>query len=93
MLKIFLSSTFRHLKDARNEILHKLDSVFEGVGMEKFIPDGETSHRNSINDLKESDIVVFLISPYYGTLIDACELKNDCKSHDCPMKAGKGRIS
>ncbi len=92
MLKIFLSSTFRDLKDTRSEILNKLNSVFEGVGMEKFIPDGETSHKNCIDDLKESKIVVFLISPYYGSLIDVCELKEDCKA-DCPMKTGKGQIS
>jgi len=86
MLKIFLSSTFRDLKDIRSEILKKLDSVFEGVGMEKFRPDGETSHKNCIDDLKESDIVVFLISPYYGSLIEVCELKDNCKVDDCPMK-------
>jgi len=56
--------------------------------MEKFIPDGETSHKNCIDDLKESDIVVFLISPHYGSLIEICELKDNCKADDCPMKMG-----
>jgi len=92
MLKIFLSSTFRDLEDARSKILKKLDSVFKGVGMEEFIPDGNTSQKICIADLKKSDIVIFLISPYYGSTIDVCELKEECKA-DCPMKTGVGRIS
>jgi len=92
MLKIFLSSTFRDLENARSKILKKLDSVFKGVGMEEFIPDGNTSQKICIADLKKSDIVIFLISPYYGSTIDVCELKEECKA-DCPMKTGEGRIS
>jgi len=92
MLKIFLSSTFRDLEDARSKILKKLDSVFKGVGMEEFIPDGNTSHKICIADLKKSDVVIFLISPYYGSAIDVCELKEECKA-ECPMKTGEGRIS
>jgi len=92
MLRIFLSSTYRDLKDPRSKILNKLNSVCEGVGMEKFIPDGETSHKICIDNLKESDIVIFLISPYYGSLIDVCELKDNCKA-ECSMKTGKERIS
>jgi len=92
MLNIFLSSTYRDLKDSRREILNKLDSVFEGVGMEKFIPDGETSHKKCIQDLKKSDIVIFLLSSNYGTLIEVCELKENCKA-ECPMKTGEGQIS
>ena len=92
MLKIFLSSTFRDLSKHRSDILDKLNAVFEGVGMEKFIPDGSNSQEVSIHNLKESDIVIFLISPYYGTLMDTCSLKNECKAK-CPMKTGKGQIS
>ena len=45
MIKIYVSSTFRDLKEIRSEILDKLDSVFESVGIEKFFdpkqfPDG-----------------------------------------------------
>lgn len=89
MLKIFLSSTFRDLQDARREILTKLDAVFEGVGMEKFISDGKTSHEICIGDLKKSKIVVFLLSSNYGSLIDTCQLKQECKV-DCIMKKGEG---
>lgn len=92
MLKIFLSSTFRDLADPRSKILDKLDAVFEGVGMEKFIPDGSSSQEVAIHNLKDSEVVIFLISPYYGSLIDDCSLKNECKA-ECPMKTGKGQIS
>ncbi|GAG87377.1 unnamed protein product, partial [marine sediment metagenome] len=92
MLKIFLSSRFRDLVERRANILNKLDTVFEGVGMEDFIPDGSTSQEASIRNLKESDVVIFLIASSYGSLMDTCSLKNECKA-ECPMKAGKGRIS
>mgnify|MGYP001577914936 FL=1 len=45
--------------------------------MEEFTPDGRTSQEIAREELKRSDIVIFLISPYYGSLIDACKLK-DC---------------
>ena len=95
MLNIFLSSTFRDLKDTRTEILRQLDSVFEGVGMEKFIPDGSNSQEVCIGNLKkmiDNGVVIFLISPYYGSLINSCSIKDDCKA-ECPMKAGEGQIS
>ena len=95
MLNIFLSSTFRDLKDTRTEIIRKLDSVFEGVGMEKFIPDGSSSQEVCIGNLKKmryNGVVIFLISPYYGSLINSCSIKEDCKA-ECPMKAGEGQIS
>jgi len=92
MLKIFLSSTFRDLSDPRANILDKLDAVFEGVGMEKFIPDGKAPHEICIGDLKRSDIVIFLLSSEYGSLIKDCKLKENCKA-ECPMKTGEGHIS
>ena len=88
MLKIFLSSTFRDLKDIRSEILNKLEAAMDGVGMEEFIPDGSNSQEVCIGNLKqmkESGVVFFLISPDYGSLMDKYSLKKDCKA-DCPMK-------
>ena len=92
MLKIFLSSTFRGLEETRSEILNQLDSVFKGVGMEDFISDGKTSHEICIGNLKKSDIVIFLLSSNYGSLIEDCKLKENCKA-ECPMKTGEGHIS
>jgi len=57
--------------------------------MEQFIPDGSNSQEVCINSLKTSDVVIFLISPYYGSLMDRCSLKEVCKA-ECPMKTGEG---
>ena len=94
MLKIFLSSTYRDLFKIREKILAEVESVLKGIGMEKFVPDGKNSQEKCITELKKSEIVVFLISSYYGSLMDSClpELKNVCKA-ECPMKTGRGKIS
>lgn len=89
MLKIFLSSTYQGLGEARSEILNQIDSAFAGVGMEEFIPDGTSSHEKCISELKKSKVVIFLLSSNYGSLIDTCQLKKECKA-DCIMKKGEG---
>jgi hypothetical protein len=84
MLRVFLSSTFRDLKDERRQLLDNLNQALSDVGMENFIPDGRTSQEISIDELRKSDIAIFLISPYYGSLIKECKITN-CNA-DCPMK-------
>lgn len=91
MLKIFISSTFRDLKTIRTSLILKIAEVFKLIGMENFIPDGSTSHSISINNLKKSDIVIFLISSYYGSIIKECNIK-DCQAN-CLMKQRKQKIS
>lgn len=78
MLKAFLSSTYRDLPEERKEVLNKLNEALEGIGMEDFIPDGRKSHEIGIEKLKESDAVIFLISPWYGSYIENCTLE-DCE--------------
>ncbi|MHA2001214.1 MAG: tetratricopeptide repeat protein [Promethearchaeota archaeon] len=92
MLKIFLSSTYRDLAEYRSEILDKLNTAFNGVGMEQFVPDGSNSQEVCISYLKKADVVIFLISPYYGSLMDTCSLKEECKA-ECTMKTKTGKIS
>ncbi|MGB5910994.1 MAG: hypothetical protein WBH31_07375 [Promethearchaeia archaeon] len=53
--------------------------------MEQFIPDGSNSQEVCISKLKENDVVIFLISSYYGSLMESCSLKEDCKAV-YPMK-------
>ncbi|WP_232385652.1 tetratricopeptide repeat protein [Methanoregula boonei] len=96
LLKVFISSTFRDLQAERQQLYEKLSESISPVGMEFFIPDGKTSHEISLLDedqgLKNSDIVIFLISPYYGSLIEKCNIPT-CKA-DCPLKNGtKQKIS
>jgi len=80
------------LVENRKEILQKLDLAFESIGMEKFIPDGSSSQEVCISNLLKSDIIIFLISPYYGSLMESCSLEKECKA-DCPMKTGVKKIS
>ncbi|HPS91941.1 MAG TPA: tetratricopeptide repeat protein [Methanothrix sp.] len=91
MLRIFLSSTSRDLKDERKGLLNDITSALEDVSMENFIPDGRDPHQACIEQLRKSDIAIFLISPFYGSCIDECRIA-DCKA-DCPMKDGSGKIS
>ena len=74
MLKIFLSSTYRDLAEYRSKILEQLNVAFKGVGMEQFIPDGSNSQEVCIGSLKKNDVVIFLISSYYGSLMNSCSL-------------------
>ena len=92
MLNIFLSSTYRDLFKIRKKILEEVENVLRGIGMEKFVPDGKDSQDICISALKKSQIVIFLISPYYGSLMKNCTIMDTCKA-DCPMKTGEGRIS
>ena len=83
MLKVFLSSSFRDLQDERDELIKKISPSLDVVCMESFIPDGMQSQEVAIENLRGSDVAVFLISPYYGMLIKSC-LVSDCKDKDCP---------
>ena len=91
IIKVFLSSTFRDLENERAQILDKLNNVLLPIGMEYFIPNGKESQEIALFDEKRglinSDIVIFLISPRYGSIIEECKLKDRCNA-DCPMKCG-----
>ncbi|MDD4161128.1 MAG: DUF4062 domain-containing protein [Methanothrix sp.] len=52
------------------------DCISTVIGMEHFIPDGKTSQEISLEELIKCDAIIFLISPYYGSLIDKCNIKN-----------------
>jgi hypothetical protein len=84
MLKVFLSSTFRDLQKEREHLIKKISPVLDVVHMESFIPNGEQSQDVTIKELRGSDVVVFLISPYYGALLKSgsCRIP-DCKNKSC----------
>ncbi len=91
MLKIFISSTFRDLKSTRKGLLNKINTSLQAVGMEFFIPDGSYSQEKCIDELKKCDIVIFIISSNYGSLINNCIIK-ECKAK-CQMIKKNERIS
>lgn len=88
-LKVFISSTFRDLKEERLQIIEKIDQSLFPIGMEFFSPDGSTSQEKALFDIDQglikSDIVIFLISPVYGSLVEQCPHKGICKA-SCPQK-------
>ncbi|MDY6964552.1 MAG: DUF4062 domain-containing protein [Halobacteriota archaeon] len=91
MLRVFVDSTFRDLKEKRGQLLEELDEALAGVGMERCIPDGRTSQEVGIGNLEDSDIAIFLISPNYGSLLKDCKIE-DCKVN-CPMVTDNCKIS
>lgn len=91
MLRVFIGSTFRDLEKERETLLNELETALVGVGMEKFVPDGKTSQEIGVEELRDSDLVIFLISPYYGSFIKECKIE-DCRA-ECPMKNHEHEIS
>lgn len=77
ILKIFISSTYRDLKEVRKLLTAEIDASLEAVAMEKFCPSDKSSHKESIGHLEDSDVCVFIIGDYYGTLIKDCKVKID----------------
>jgi tetratricopeptide (TPR) repeat protein len=92
MVKVFLSSTFRDLKEMRKSILDRLVQALDAAAMENFISTGEKSQTETLRELRESKIAIFLISPYYGSDIKQCECMENCRAN-CSMKDGTERIS
>lgn len=80
------------MKDKRAELLRKLGKTLEAIGMEKFTPTDELPQKRALDELLKSDIVIFLISPYYGSNINTCVYKERCKAN-CDMKTGEEKIS
>ena len=89
---IFLSSTFRDLESERKILLSQIGEAFKAVGMEMFIPTGESSQKIALDNILKCDIVIFLISPHYGSTINSCVYKEKCKAN-CGMKTGSEKIS
>ena len=91
MIGVFVSSTFRDLEAERQQLLDRLDGALDGVGMEKFVPFGKSSQETAIDELKKSDAVIFLVSPYYGSFIEKCDIQ-DCKA-ECGVNDRSEKIS
>ncbi|MGD2247587.1 MAG: tetratricopeptide repeat protein, partial [Candidatus Methanofastidiosia archaeon] len=83
VLKVFISSTYKDLKAVRNLLISKIEKGVTAVAMEKFIPVDSHGQKISVKELKDSDVCIFIIGDYYGTVIDKCISRTkDCG--DCP---------
>lgn len=79
MLKVFISSTQKDLKVERELLIDQLNHSLSAVGMEIFGTDGRiTSQEIALLDektgLKNCDLVIFLLTPGYGSTITECKI-------------------
>ncbi|MDD4168732.1 MAG: tetratricopeptide repeat protein [Desulfotomaculaceae bacterium] len=87
MIKIFLSSAYDEQSEPRGQFVDLIRQVLAGIGVEEenvFIPDANTSRQVVLKNLDESDLVIFLMTPYYGSLIKPGCIE-DCPAAECPM--------
>jgi len=93
MLRVFISSTQKDLKEERLSLINKINESLSAIGMESFVSDGRTSQEIALLDdkkgLKNCDLAIFIISPYYGSLLDRCRI-DYCKA-DCDFKKNEKR--
>lgn len=75
MLKVFISSTYRDLKEIRRLLIEGIEEALDAVAMEAFVPTDVCAHNKSIRELENSDICIFIIGDYYGTIIKDCTMK------------------
>lgn len=69
MIKIFLSSTYRDLKEERQAIerqINRLKQTF--IGMEYFSASDEMPVERSLRALSRADLVIFVVAHRYGTI-------------------------
>lgn len=83
IIRVFISSTLRDFKEVRKLLFQKLEKTLEAVAMERFIPVDNPPHDEAIQYLDESDISIFIIGDYYGSVIDECRIRKD-ECGDCP---------
>ena len=48
ILKVFISSTYRDLKEVRGLLIQRVEEALEAVAMEKFLPGDGSPHEKSI---------------------------------------------
>lgn len=87
MIKIFLSSAHDDHSEPKEKMLNMIRQSLAEIGVEEknvFMPDTGTSRKEALKNLNNSDLVIFLITPYYGSLIkDGCTA--DCPVDNCPI--------
>ena len=58
---MFISSTYRDLKEVRGLLIEDIEGALETVAMEKFVPSDRYAHQETIRELESSDICIFII--------------------------------
>ena len=73
--KVFLSSTFRDLRDEREIVWKAVDEVCYAIGMERFPADEKCSLEVCLENLEECNIYVGIIGSRYGSIIPEDQLR------------------
>ncbi len=72
---VFVSSTYRDLKDERELVIKAVKEVCNAIGMEKFFPDEKCILKVCLENLKKCDIYIGIVGSRYGTIIPEEQLK------------------
>ena len=72
---VFVSSTYRDLKEEREKVIEAIEKVCKAIGMEKFLPDEKSTLEVCLENLKKCDIYVGIIGSSYGSIIPENQLK------------------
>ena len=67
--RVFLSSTFRDLKEERKRVRDIAGEVCSVIGMEMFLPDEKCVLKTCLENLRKCDIYVGIIGLRYGSVI------------------------
>ena len=67
-MKIFISSTYEDLKEAREEAIKYIDRIGHSVAMEKFFASSHQSKDVCLGKLQECDAVILILGFKYGSV-------------------------
>jgi hypothetical protein len=72
---VFVSSTYRDLKEEREKVIEAVEKVCKAIGMEKFLPDEKSTLEVCLGNLKKCDIYIGIIGLRYGSIVPENQLK------------------
>jgi hypothetical protein len=72
---VFISSTYRDLKEEREKVIEVVDKVCNAIGMEKFLPDEKSTLKVCLEYLEKCNIYIGIIGSSYGSIIPEDQLK------------------
>jgi hypothetical protein len=72
---VFVSSTYRDLKDERERVIEGVEKVCKAIGMEKFLPDEKSTLEVCLEHLRKCDIYIGIVGSRYGSIVPENQLK------------------
>jgi hypothetical protein len=72
---VFVSSTYRDLKDEREKVIEAVEKVCKAIGMEKFLPDEKSTLEVCLEHLRKCDIYIGIVGSRYGSIVPENQLK------------------